>query len=484
MRICSGKSVALGTTYATLSHCWGDLELLTLTSETLESLQRGIEPYKLCKTFNDAIEIARTFGLEYLWIDSLCIIQDNLQDWAKEAASMADVYGQSTLNITASSAPDGSEGCFFDRAPLYLYNYEMQLSINGECSLYRFQQKPHPLYYEQLFNGQALSNRAWAIQERVLPARNLHFTRFEILWECRTRSASERYPTNISSQSRFISYFKHEALSWSMAVNLYTKANLTKGRDKLVAFAGIAKSFPQQQYSEYYAGMWNGRYLMPSLNWSTMMPLDEGPREYRAPSWSWAAVDGPIVFTLLKINAPSGLDDSNIPVTHLAKVISIWVQPVGEDRFCEISGGILTLETSVIFCISLHILSKSPRYTDRNYLVRFPSMRDSRGYEISLNWDTKTDAQQSNIVLLPLLLYDGLHWPPYSFRPICGIAVVLVDSDKRFGRYRRVASFYSAELTNEILGSVSEGLGELQEEYYTRSFVDADGKKRYVVEIE
>lgn len=99
--------------YATLSHCWGGLDFFCLTDDNFEHLTtKGISMSSLTKTFKDAISIARGVGLNYLWIDSLCIIQGNREDWAKEAMTMSAVYSESALNIAASSAANGHGGCF------------------------------------------------------------------------------------------------------------------------------------------------------------------------------------------------------------------------------------------------------------------------------------------------------------------------------------------------------------------------------------
>lgn len=86
--------------YATLSHCWNEQSSLRLLSHKLESLQLDIPTQEMSKSFKDAIKIATTPGYTIIWIDSLCIIQDNSEDWKKEAGHMADVYGCSAINIT------------------------------------------------------------------------------------------------------------------------------------------------------------------------------------------------------------------------------------------------------------------------------------------------------------------------------------------------------------------------------------------------
>lgn len=99
-------------TYACLSHCWGKDKLITTTSQTIASHLSGIPLAVLPKTFGDAVTLTRNLGLRYLWIDSLCIIQDSREDWQIESSKMADIYHNSFLTIAAISSPDSRGGCF------------------------------------------------------------------------------------------------------------------------------------------------------------------------------------------------------------------------------------------------------------------------------------------------------------------------------------------------------------------------------------
>lgn len=101
--------------YATLSHCWGKLEFLKLTSNSLNTFQVELPAEVMTKKFLDAIFITKKLGLEYLWIDSLCIMQDSSQDWHIESALMSSVYGGAVINIAVTGASDGWDGCFCKR---------------------------------------------------------------------------------------------------------------------------------------------------------------------------------------------------------------------------------------------------------------------------------------------------------------------------------------------------------------------------------
>jgi hypothetical protein len=98
--------------YATLSHCWGNSKALRLTSITTHELSTGIAISKLAKTFQDAVFTAQSLDIKFLWIDSLCILQDSTEDWQRESALMSHVYRYGLINIAASVAADSDAGFF------------------------------------------------------------------------------------------------------------------------------------------------------------------------------------------------------------------------------------------------------------------------------------------------------------------------------------------------------------------------------------
>jgi len=116
LKLCEGGKLALQVKYATLSHCWGDIKgKIMLKSENLAAFQKELPDLQCLQTFQHAVIAAKNLGFQYIWIDSLCIIQDSETDWLKEASLMSSVYKYSTLTITATSAKDDTEGCFFNR---------------------------------------------------------------------------------------------------------------------------------------------------------------------------------------------------------------------------------------------------------------------------------------------------------------------------------------------------------------------------------
>jgi hypothetical protein len=90
---------------------------LRLLKSNIDDLQNKIPLESLPETFRYAVYIAKHFGVRYLWIDSLCIVQESDEDWRREAAVMGEVYKHSYCNIAATKAANSTEGCFFTRNP-------------------------------------------------------------------------------------------------------------------------------------------------------------------------------------------------------------------------------------------------------------------------------------------------------------------------------------------------------------------------------
>jgi len=101
--------------YITLSHCWGTKPMLQTTNANYDHRRIGIAWSKPPITFKDAIKITRALHIQYLWIDSLCIIQGDILDWEEQSASMATIYSNCYLNLAATAASDNNGGLFFKR---------------------------------------------------------------------------------------------------------------------------------------------------------------------------------------------------------------------------------------------------------------------------------------------------------------------------------------------------------------------------------
>lgn len=110
------EEISPGTRYLTLSHCWGGADIVKLTEASLEEFKTDIPLSRLPTNFLDAVRTTTILGYEYIWIDSLCIVQDSVEDWKREAATMGSVYLYSACTIAALSSRDSHGGCFMSRS--------------------------------------------------------------------------------------------------------------------------------------------------------------------------------------------------------------------------------------------------------------------------------------------------------------------------------------------------------------------------------
>ncbi|RYO38006.1 hypothetical protein AA0111_g2645 [Alternaria arborescens] len=327
LRLCSELDNTL-LQYATLSHCWGTSKTLRLTSDSFQRFRDGVDVSELAKTFQDAVFAAKSLGIKLLWIDSFCIFQDSKEDWQQEAALMSQVYRHSFLNIAASIAVDSDAGCFRERvstAERYLIQTTWTDYPNDTYYLYNMN------YWADNFISTPLKKRAWVVQELALAPRALHLCGDQLFWECHGLDACETWPTGPppnmwvshaelrsysasievfgfprtdDSESVYISTDENDKLNtttfrelWKHIVSNYNMCDLTFPSDKLVALSGIAKHMEQLLKIDYWAGLW-AFDLIPELIWYIREPSIPNPEAdtivYRAPSWSWACMDGEV----------------------------------------------------------------------------------------------------------------------------------------------------------------------------------------------
>ncbi|KAI0127829.1 heterokaryon incompatibility protein-domain-containing protein [Xylariales sp. AK1849] len=301
--------------YLTLSHCWGGLSMFTLLRDNMSDLMQEIPRARLTKTFKDAIDVTRRLGFDYIWIDSLCIIQDDDQDWLGESVLMSDVYGGSALTLAATGAIDGSVGCYREREPASIASQKLCVSKEGghkyfDC--YNFD------IYKQGIVDSPLASRAWALQERFLTPRTVHFTAQQLIWECGEKFASETFPkdmpTPLSTEHSWFRKRKNNPNIWVETVSQYSGCALTNEKDKLIAISGISKWLQNKTKDEYLAGLWR-KDIEHLLLWF-VEGIGKLPETYRAPSWSWASVDGHIKWPFW-----GGVSLNNlIPVSHVVDV--------------------------------------------------------------------------------------------------------------------------------------------------------------------
>jgi hypothetical protein len=235
--------------YACLSHCWGTGKTVHKTTTQNIKLHRehGVSPDLLPLSFLDAIQICRRLGIRYLWIDSLCILQDSDEDWRTQAARMGDIYERCFLTIAAAKAGGPSEGCFSCPEKPYMWQ-----GLPGYPQIL-IRRIPHVPGVFKLNNmGEVadehswpLSQRGWVYQEMKLSRRILQYGAQEVVWQC--RSSSERESNSpFLSDGQFFGRTKNmdpqsQDEDWQILVQEFTSRGLTFQGDRPPALAVIAK---------------------------------------------------------------------------------------------------------------------------------------------------------------------------------------------------------------------------------------------------
>lgn len=149
--------------YTALSRCWGPVSnLVKTTRENLPIHLRGLAFNLLPKTYRDAITVTRKLKIQYLWIDSLCIVQDDTVDWQREAANMALVYSHAHLTIAAASAADSTGGCYIDDA---IQPTDLQIKIVHPKGMQTNAYIRSPAYRPNTFYESPLHQRGCIFQE-------------------------------------------------------------------------------------------------------------------------------------------------------------------------------------------------------------------------------------------------------------------------------------------------------------------------------
>ncbi|KAL9616493.1 MAG: hypothetical protein Q9160_008636 [Pyrenula sp. 1 TL-2023] len=330
---------SLPAQYVALSYVWGPAghEVL-LTHESIGELQKSIDITRLSKTFVEAIQLTRDLGIQYLWTDALCIMQGDPVDWAIESKKMADIFGNAYLTIVAGSAASAGEG--FLKTPLqrscspcpirYRSWKPSEASLElGDC--YVWLPRSH--------NVGPLAKRAWCFQEHILSPRKIVFGSDQMSYECErgTRNEDGSSPTTrifnmANAQSIIISNpppAKEVVLRyWYTMLVQYTDREMTNPRDKFPAISSVASLVGDVLGCRYLAGIWEDD-MIRGMSWMTVQAYNKHmgqpltrpttstkehlPRKKltRAPSWSWASVEGCVFVHHSRFNERRFCDPQN-----------------------------------------------------------------------------------------------------------------------------------------------------------------------------
>jgi hypothetical protein len=440
--------------YASLSHCWGKVQLITLKEENLERFTKeGIEISHLPNTFRHAVSVAESLRIRYIWIDSLCIIQDSVADWKEESRTMLQVYRHAYCNLAATHSRDSRGGLFSDRNPALL-SADVQLSYGPLKATYRLT-NINAGYWRMEVDEAPLNTRAWVVQERLISRRIVHFDSEQVIWDCSQSMACEalpggstkwanRYATGEfespkqSSQLMAIPEREDQALGkWAVIITAYSNCSLTYQKDKIVAISGVARLLSESWKDQYCAGLWR-KHIEFQLCWFTSQPINtvtRPPAELRAPSWSWLAFDGPVSASQMQM-----IGEEAYEVTIKASVTEVCLQDETATSGGEIIKGHLRMRcvlNTVVFDAVQETFCVLGR--DGNLL---PILR--------IDFDSTVRAEGEELYFIPL--YDiryqtRLDSPIKDASELRGIMVSLLD--KASGTYVRCGHVFQS-------GSVAE----------------------------
>ncbi|KAF3798215.1 hypothetical protein GCG54_00010563 [Colletotrichum gloeosporioides] len=292
--------------YATLSYRWGARRDHLTTKDTLSQHIQEVPAGHLPRVFQDAIELCRCLDVQYLWIDSLCIIQDDTEDWERESSLMGSIYTHSIFTIAAHTAGSDEEG--------FLHNYNPLFHVirrDGSGQLWKIALSRG--FEAEMTSNSSISHRGWVLQERLLSKRILHFLPSAVYIETkdgvtelgRKRDIRDARTPMLArplsdDDSKMIALRSLKSLSqWFAIVEIYSRCGLTNDRDKLPAMTGIATKLQMISRDGYISGLWINGDIPSQLVWYTADGTSaKRPKPLRAPSLSWASLDGSIKYFL------------------------------------------------------------------------------------------------------------------------------------------------------------------------------------------
>ena len=278
--------------YATLSYCWGGEDNLKTTKGNISIHAAFIAAEDLPKAIFDAATLTNTLGIRFLWVDAVCIIQDDEIDKRNEIRSMRNIFKGSCVTIIAAATTNVHQS-FLGPCEDVRTTFDIPLSANGE-------DRPEAVHLEisneRYYWMHGANTRAWCLEERYLSNRLLIFDQSMMMWFCET--AQRRHPDarpspddgSIIAQREKHSITLNKIVGrWNEIVHNYSRRHLTRPEDSFNAIAGIAEDFAVRHgwtLGEYKAGFWSK--CMDLLAWySDPEPEQLEPAQYIAPSWSW-----------------------------------------------------------------------------------------------------------------------------------------------------------------------------------------------------
>ncbi|KAI1078688.1 HET-domain-containing protein [Whalleya microplaca] len=437
-RLVRGSDIE-ATSYVTLSHCWGKSRHTQLFKDNIACFQEKQPESDLPKTYRQAMRVALSLGVQYIWIDSLCIIQDEDDDWTDQSSSMGLIYHNACCNIAATWGADGNAGCFSRRGPPHMKpDKSTTVTVSGGHGLKEYMVHNEFTYTTDITTA-PLNRRGWVVQERYLARKQLSFAKSQVHWECLQLSASEDFPRGIPKHmlDRFMTSAKPSLNSveekerrwnWSNLVKLYSACALTRSTDKTAALAGLASQMKNATNDMYLAGLWK-KHLESQLlwkSWGGTQRHDSKISAYVAPTWSWMSLDGPVEYDsryYLQSRIRGGDDVLEIP--SLSEILDAYVEP--PELMHSFVSGKLKLRGIAIQAVATSVTDRPA--TSFDYRLQFvnhiETMDDflTRPITVVISWDEDEASEhfdpekrhrlekERSQVLLFMSIGSGLSYP-------------------------------------------------------------------------
>ncbi|KAL0938480.1 het domain protein [Colletotrichum truncatum] len=326
------------------------------TKATLGTFSQSISEDLLPKTFQDAIRITRSLGIPYLWIDSLCIVQDDPEDWQEEASKMKDVYAGSILTIAASDGEDSHWGCLpndehsIEVVPGEYSNKTRSSGKQGlkpntpevDVRVYSFdmgenstRSRKHAMVRLQGLSPHSarrrahLSTRGWVLQEQILSRRTIHCMDNEVHWQCRCLYHTQSGQIFHGDGSEY-GFGLHQETTvpttlqmWPKWAEDYSRRSFTILTDRIPAYAGITKYYQSIMGQEPLLGIRQDS-LAKDLSWLRAGP-ERGTIGISLPSWTWLSCNAPLWIDRwgYEKEKEEDIEDHAFPVTFHVK----WTGP-------------------------------------------------------------------------------------------------------------------------------------------------------------
>jgi hypothetical protein len=330
--------------YTALSYCWGGYKHHQTESSNVAGRYEDIDYSTLPQTLKDAILFTRKLGVDYIWIDSICIVQDDRDEWAEEAAKMADIYSGAYVVLAATRATNAAEGFLQHHSDPY--EITSRTSAEQTFTIQAHHVNNH-IYNDTIrLNNQPLSRRGWCLQEELLAPRILHFLPSEVYYACKETGHCEcgyargnrsgyhiRWPPLISVNERDdIPFWCH---SWLEIVRNCSKRSFTFPEDVLPAISGLAQRIGSMHTGRYIAGIWEAGIAF-QLGWygdaSSPDLLSPTRTAVTKPTFSW-------ITSPLPVNHLTWFFDVDSPMCDLmsARLITATSDPFGRLTYASIT---------------------------------------------------------------------------------------------------------------------------------------------------